>query len=367
MYDLVIVGAGPAGSTLARLAARVGRVLLVDKRRATDRAFHRICGGLLAPVAQRALAAQGLGVPGEVVCGPQLFAVRVMDLVSGDEGLYQRHYLNVDRAAFDGWLRSLVPAGVDRVEGWRFSGLEREGETSIVTFDTPGGGRASVRTRLLVGADGAASSVRIAAFPGQTAPSYIALQGEFPAWGSEPHFGAVFDERLTDHYGWTVPKDDRVLAGIAVPEGKGVRDVHERFIAGIRGAGLISGPQLASGAARIVRPSRPSHLLFGGDGVILIGEAAGLVSPSSAEGISYALRSGAAAAAAIADAGLGVDVVAAYRRTARPLALEVVAKVAKAHALRQPHVRRAIMRSGIGRVGAGGADIGGVIGELMAP
>lgn len=101
--------------------------------------------------------------------------------------------------------------------------------------------------------------------------------------------------------------------------------------------------------------------------MILIGEAAGLLSPSSAEGISYALRSGAAAAAAIVEAGQGVDVAAAYRRTVRPLAIEVLAKVAKAHALRQPHVRRAIMRSGIGRVGAGGADIGGVIGELLAP
>ncbi len=367
MYDLVIIGAGPAGSTLARLAAGVGRVLLVDKRCATDAAPHRICGGLLAPAAQRALAAQGLGVPGSVTRGPQLFAVHALDLVSGDEGLYQRHYLNVDRASFDSWLRSLVPGGVDVACGWRFAALEREGATSVVAFETPGGGRATVRTRVLAGADGAASAVRATAFPGCEAPSYTAIQGEFPAWGSEPHFGAVFDERITDHYGWTVPKADRVLAGIAVPAGARAVPVYERFIEGVRDKGLISGSELARGSARIVRPSKRAHLRLGDDGVILFGEAAGFVSPSSAEGISYALRTGAAAASALAAAGPGPGLAAAYRRAVRPIVIEVLAKAAKAHALSDPRIRRRVMRSRVGRIEPGGAGVGGVLGELLAP
>ncbi|MDZ4169860.1 MAG: hypothetical protein U1E26_09410 [Coriobacteriia bacterium] len=367
MYDLVIVGAGPAGSTLARLAGDAGRVLLVDQRSAEAAAPHRVCGGLLAPSAQRALAAQGLGLPAHVTVGPQLFAVNALDLVSGDSGLYQRHYLNVDRAGFDRWLQGLVPAEVERAYGWRFTGLEREGATSVVSFGTPGGGRASVRARLVVGADGAASTVRRAAFPGREAPRYVALQGEFPAWGEEPHFGAIFDQRLTDHYGWTVPKGDRVLAGIAVPAGRPALESYERFIVGVREARLVSGAELDRGAATILRPSRPGHILAGDDLVLLVGEAGGFVSPSSAEGISYALRTGAAAAEALRVAGVGAAGAEQYRRAVRPVAFEVLAKVAKAHALREPRMRRAIMRSGVGGISGSGADIGGVLGELLAP
>lgn len=58
MYDVAIVGAGPAGSTLARLIGSKLRVLLVDKRRPTDINKNeyqksKCCGGLLAPDAQK--------------------------------------------------------------------------------------------------------------------------------------------------------------------------------------------------------------------------------------------------------------------------------------------------------------------------
>ena len=71
------------------------------------------CGGLLAPAAQAELARQGLGVPASVIAGPQLFAVRTLDLPARLERLYQRFYINVDREAFDRWLVSLVPECVD--------------------------------------------------------------------------------------------------------------------------------------------------------------------------------------------------------------------------------------------------------------
>jgi flavin-dependent dehydrogenase len=364
MYDLVIVGAGPAGSTLARMAAGSGRILLVDKRPEPASYPYRICGGLLAPAAQRALAAQALGVPGHVTCGPQLFAVRAFDIGSGDEGLYQRHYLNVDRARFDAWLRSLVPDSVDQAHGWRFAGMDREGRTSVVLFDTPGGGRASVRTRVVAGADGAASAVRRTAFPASTAPQYVAIQGEFPAWGAEPHFGAAFDECLTDHYGWTVPKGERILAGIAVPAGCDALVAYERFIAAARRLGLVEGDEIVRGAAPLLRPSQPGHVVPGDDLVLLLGEAGGFISPSSAEGISYALRTGAVAASALSKAGIGPRGAASYRRAVRPLVLEVLAKVAKARMLGEPLVRRAIMRSGIGRLetGAAGCRVGRDVG-----
>ena len=61
---------------------------------------------------------------------------------------------------------------------------------------------------------------------------------------------------------------------------------------GIEGNGHVE-------AAMILRPDSLSEICLGSDNILLVGEAAGLISPSSAEGISYALRSGKLAAQAI--------------------------------------------------------------------
>ena len=122
MYDIAIVGAGPAGATLARLLGKRYRVLLVDRRRLdlepraelAREAVRRTAG---ACGAARARAA-GSRRAASVIAGPQLFAVRTLDLAAGLERLYQRFYVNVDREAFDRWLVSLVPDRVERCFGW---------------------------------------------------------------------------------------------------------------------------------------------------------------------------------------------------------------------------------------------------------
>jgi geranylgeranyl reductase len=117
MYDVAIIGAGPAGATLARLIAEKYRVLLIDKRQLIDLpeklSSSKCCGGLLAPDAQRMLSRLGLGLPKSVLEEPQLFVVRAIDIQQGLEGYYQRHYINMHRQKFDRWLLSLVPSSVD--------------------------------------------------------------------------------------------------------------------------------------------------------------------------------------------------------------------------------------------------------------
>lgn len=92
MYDIAIIGAGPAGAKLARLIGNQYKVLLLDRRDLAappqPGAFTKCCGGLLAPDAQKVLARFGLGVPGQVMTGPQLFVVRTIDLKQSLMGLH---------------------------------------------------------------------------------------------------------------------------------------------------------------------------------------------------------------------------------------------------------------------------------------
>ena len=73
MFDITIIGAGPAGSTLARLIGDKYRVLLVDGRKlkavSPGPGDTKSCGGLLAPDAQAILSEMGLGLPKTILVG----------------------------------------------------------------------------------------------------------------------------------------------------------------------------------------------------------------------------------------------------------------------------------------------------------
>jgi flavin-dependent dehydrogenase len=354
MYDVVVVGAGPAGATLARLVGARCRTLLVERRPpgpcelGAGRA--KCCGGLLAPDAQRALAALGLGVPREVLVGPQLFAVRAIDAPRGVERHYARAYLNVDRGRFDAWLRSLVPPEVEVRLGCRATALRDEGDHVAIELEAPGG-RVVERARLVVGADGAGSRVRRRAFPlEEEPPTYLAIQEAFEARRPDACFTALFDPAITDFYGWVIPKADRLLVGAALRRGAGAPERFAALVRTLARFGVRMGRSLGREGALLHRP-RHADVRLGERRVALVGEAAGLVSPSSAEGVSYALRSAQVLAAALAPGLEGWP--ARYRAAAAGLARAVLLKRLKSPVLYTPALRRLVMASGLCAIAVG--------------
>ena len=132
MYDMIIVGAGPAGATLARGLGRRYRVLLVDKRNFDSEAKRdsreKSCGGLLDPSAQKALTRLNLALPKSVLASPQVFAIRAIDLDNQMERYYQKQYVNVDRVEFDRWLvqKAVAQRGVTLMEEASVVGFREE-------------------------------------------------------------------------------------------------------------------------------------------------------------------------------------------------------------------------------------------------
>ncbi len=284
-----------------------------------------------------------------MIGGPQLFAVRTSDLPSGLERLYQRFYVNVDREAFDRWLVSLVGSHVDVATGWRALACEPDAGGVTVRFETSGGGSASIRTGLVVGADGAGSLVRRAVLPAwRQGRRYTAIQARFRARDDASHYGAIFDETVTDFYGWTIPKGDTVIAGAAFRHGRGSVGAFEEFVLKARRAGLLAGEEVSREAAPMMRPVSPLDVSAGYGRVALLGEAAGMISPSSGEGISFALRSASALAAAT-ESGLD-GALERYRDNAAPLGFEVTAKLAKAAVIHGPVMRRVALATGAGAI-----------------
>ncbi len=345
MYDLAIIGAGPAGATLARAMGRQMKVLLIDKRENLAAGSPgKCCGGLLAPDAQKMLARMGVALPREVLVGPQIFAVRAIDLAAGRERFYQRFYINIDRGKFEQWLISLVPPDVEIRLGCRLTGLKGDkGSYRLCLYRS--GGRETVQARAVVGADGASSAVRRLAFPDTPGPRrYLALQEWLQAGEALPHFSAIFDPAITDFYAWTIPKGETLLLGAALAPGKDAAAKFTLLKEKLEPYGYRLKRVIRKESALILRP-RPGKIFTGRESILLIGEAAGWISPSSAEGLSYAFA-GALLAAKALSGGLPAA-AAAYRKLAAPLFRNILLKNMKAPFIYNPLLRRLIMGSGL--------------------
>ncbi len=335
-YDLTIVGAGPAGSTLARLLGKSDlRVLLID---GSVPGKSKPCGGLLAPDAQKALAGFDLSLPKSILVDPQIFSVKTIDLEADLVRYYSRFYVNMDREKFDRWLVNLVPDRVDILAA-RCTSIRREVEGFLLRCDGT-----EMRSRMVVGADGANSIVRRSFFPGDIM-HYISIQQWFPARETvSPFYSCIFDPVTSESCSWSIHKDGCFIYGGSFAPAH-CREKFEEQKRRIEGKyGMHFGEPIKTEACKVYRPRKMRDFRTGDRGVFLVGEAAGLISPSSFEGISSAIFSAKALAESILSGG---SIAKSYRRKTLKLRLRMYLKCYKRIFMYVPMLRRAVMRLGL--------------------
>ncbi len=346
-YDVIVIGAGPAGTAFCRqIASGNLKVLLIDGQ---TPARKKPCGGLLAPDAQKLFAHFDFTLPKDVLADPQIFSVKTIDLAAGRVRYYRRYYLNMNRYAFDKFLLSLVPESVEKVSG-RCTSVTRENGLFSLSVCLEDGSRRSFEAGRVVGADGAASLVRRTFFKAPI-QQYVAIQQWFPRQGGgNPFYSCIFDPKTSESCSWMMYKDEYVIFGGCFTPENCRRSFEEQKKRLEDFLGCNFPEPVKTEACLADRPRRPRDFALGKDGAYLIGEAAGFISASSFEGISSAIISGNRLADAMLPGGKERDVLCRYRGGTRSLRAKLLVKTFKRWFMYTPPVRGLIMRLGLASI-----------------
>lgn len=347
IYDVAIIGLGPAGATLARLLSPNLKVLAIDRKSGPGQeGFQKCCGGLLANDAQKALAKFGLTLPLNVLVNPQVFAVRTIDIHVKEERFYQRFYLNMDRHAFDLWLVSLIPEHVTIADRSICFDIRREDGLFRIRTRRDGEEQEHL-AKTVIGADGANSVVRRTFYQTKKIRRYLARQEWYRAPARKPFYAAIFDKDVTDSYGWALCKDHALIVGAAIPEDR-ANERFSRFKEGLVSRGFILDKCVKREACYVYSPNTPMCFCPGKNGALLVGEAAGFISPSSLEGISYAMDTATILAKVLNKNTGGVE--KRYAHALLPLKIKLWGKMLKMPFLYNPLLRKWILRTGISSI-----------------
>jgi geranylgeranyl reductase len=295
-WDAVVVGGGPAGATAAADLARRGRKVVL-----LDRAGRiKPCGGAIPPrLIEEFAIPDGLLVARVTAARMVSPKAREVDMPidGGFVGM-------VDRADFDEWLRSrAAAAGAERITG-SFDRVDRDADgTAVVRYHAAGAARdaepARLRTRTVIGADGAVSAVARQCVPGRV--PYVFAYHEIVRSPERADFdGTRCDvyyrgELSPDFYGWIFPHGPTTSVGTgSAQKGFALRPA----VGALREvAGLGQVETIRREGAPI--PMKPLRRWDNGRDVVLAGDAAGVVAPASGEGIYYAMTGGRLAADAV--------------------------------------------------------------------
>jgi geranylgeranyl diphosphate/geranylgeranyl-bacteriochlorophyllide a reductase len=294
MYDAFVVGGGPSGATAAEDLARAGyRVALLDRD-----GRIKPCGGAIPP-----RAIKDFDIPDYLVVAKIKTARMISPTGRAVDIHIEGGYVGmVQRLDFDEFLRDRARmVGAERLTG-TFLRVERDAKgTHVVWREKASGQEQRSLTRVVIGADGAKSGVARAEVPGGDKIPYVIAYHEIikaPAANSDydpVRCDVIYDGQISpDFYGWVFPHGDTASVGMGTEDG--AVDL-KKATADLRAmAGLTDCETIRREGAPI--PLKPLDRWDNGRDVVLAGDAAGVVAPSSGEGIYYAMAGGRAAATA---------------------------------------------------------------------
>jgi geranylgeranyl reductase family protein len=317
--DVLIVGGGPAGSSCAAALVAAGRDVLVLDRHAFPR--DKPCAGWITP---EAVARLGLDLD-------EYGATRTLQPISSFRvGRIGGRAVDVDyaepvsygirRCEFDAEL--LRRSGARTCLGEAVADVRREGRDWVLNgrFAAP----------VLVGAGGHFCPVARRLAPSGRDEPVVAQEAEFRLEGRtlegcpvRPERPELYFSRDLRGYGWCFRKGEYLNVGLGRRDRRGLPQHVGVFLDWLVASGRLPGPPRSGwkGHAYLVREAAPRRVAA--EGVLLVGDAAGLAAAASGEGILPAIVSGQLAAHAILDANGAWDDARLARAYERRLSKEL--------------------------------------------
>ena len=312
--DVIVVGAGPSGATTAFYLAQSGLdVLLLEKSRFPR---EKVCGDGLTPRAVKTLVGMGISVSeqdgwvrnkGLRVIG----AGKRLELPWPELASYPGYGLVRTRLDLDETLaRRAQQAGARLLEGITVTGPvrdERSGRiTGVAAKAADGGGERTYRARVVVAADGNSSrlSVAMGLRKRDDRPLGVAVRTYYRTHRHDDDYLESWldlwdGDRLLPGYGWIFGMGDGTsnvgLGLLNTSAAFGNTDYHALLRKWLEGMPAEWGfteenrTQPIRGAALPMGFNRTPHYY---QGLLLVGDAGGMVNPFNGEGIAYAMESG---------------------------------------------------------------------------
>jgi geranylgeranyl reductase family protein len=302
MYDLIVVGAGPAGAWAARSAAQYGmKTLLLEKEQIPR---NKLCGGGVTP---KVLTRFDFKLPRELVeCEVRAARIHVGESL---------HYFGTDktlvymtsRAKFDSFLtEKAVEAGAELRDGNPVNRVEVA--SSHVEVKTLEG---TFRSKILIGADGMGGpTARTGGFYDGWKPDQVAYAIESEVYvgekavqefvGASSYFDLYFGVS-PGGYGWVFPKDDHLTVGVGCRLSR-LRDGMDLFNSFVKRIRELKGFEIPKPQAHLIPLGGAAKVPSVRDRMLLAGDCAGFAEPLLGEGIYFSIWGGQLAAQVAAEA-----------------------------------------------------------------
>jgi geranylgeranyl reductase family protein len=302
MYDLIVVGAGPAGASAARTAAKLGlNTLLLEKEKLPR---NKLCGGGVTP---KVLKLLDFNLPDEIIeyearssrihVGEQCFTFE-----TGRPLVYM-----TSRVRFDSFLADkAAEAGVELRDGAPVQRIEENADSVRVRTSS-----ASFQSKMLIGADGMGGpTARYGRLYDRWKPHQVAyaIESEVPVGddclldfgGTAAYFDMYFGTSSAG-YGWVFPKDDHLTVGVGCRLSR-LRDARGLFEEFVRTIPVLAGRQIPSPQAHLIPLGGASKVPSTTDRILLTGDSAGFAEPLFGEGIYFSILGAQIAAQTAAEA-----------------------------------------------------------------